>query len=355
MSSPKHIPHKRHLPQRLPAGYTVRPAQPDDAPHAVALFNVCSMRLVGEAPNSESELRVEWSAPKFDLSRDTRVILSPRGDVVGYAELWDTADPHVVAYAWGRVHPDHEGRGIGSFLMAWEKQRARQAIDKAPPDARVIVRTGALDRDLASTTLFKDHGFTPIRQFLRMMIQMTKTPPAPSWPSGVTVRTFARSDLEATARAVRDSFSDHWGHVDTPFDQDLEEWRHWIDTDEQFDPSVWYLAESEGELVGVALCTPKRHEDPSLGWIHTLGVRRTWRRRGIALALLRHALSDLYTKGKPKVGLDVDAESLTGATRLYERAGMRCERRSLTYEKELRAGIDLTCKTLEPSEGLPTP
>ncbi len=355
MSSRKHTPHESRRLQRLPAGYTVRPAQPDDAPHAVALFNLCSMRLVGEAPNSESELRVEWSAPKFDLSRDTRVVLSPRGDLVGYAELWDTADPHVVTYAWGRVHPDHQGQGIGSFLMAWEEQRARQAIEKAPPDARVVVRTGALDRDLASTRLLTDHGFSPVRQFLRMMIQMTKMPAAPNWPSGVTVRTFDRSDLEATARTVRDSFSDHWGHVDIPFDQDLEEWRHLIDTDEHFDPSLWYLAESDEELVGVALCTLKRHEDPSMGWIDTLGVRRAWRRRGIALALLQHALYDLYTRGKPKVGLGVDAESLTGATRLYEQAGMCCERRSLTYEKQLRAGVDLTRKALEPSDGMPTP
>jgi GNAT superfamily N-acetyltransferase len=209
------------------------------------------------------------------------------------------------------------------------------------------MRTGALDRDHASTQLLVEHGFSPIRRFLRMMIEMKDAPDVPAWPAGIIVRTFVRSDLEETTRAVRDSFSDHWGHVDTPFEQDLEEWKHWIDTDDDFDPTFWYLAESGGSLAGVALCTPKRYEDPTLGWIHTLGVRRPWRRRGIALALLQRALCDLYRRGKVKVGLGVDAESLTGAIRLYERAGMRCERCSLAYEKELRAGVDLTRKALE--------
>ena len=47
------------------------------------------------------------------------------------------------------------------------------------------------------------------------------------------------------------------------------------------------------------------------------------------------------------MGLDVDAESLTGATRLYEKAGMRVVHQDNQYQKELRAGIELSVEVLE--------
>ena len=61
-----------------------------------------------------------------------------------------------------------------------------------------------------------------------------------------------------------------------------------------------------------------------------------------ALALLHHSFGELYRRGKRKVGLEVDAQSLTGATRLYEKAGMRVDRQYDVYEKELRSGRDLS-------------
>ena len=66
-------------------------------------------------------------------------------------------------------------------------------------------------------------------------------------------------------------------------------------------------------------------------------MRRAYRRRGIAEALLKTAFAELYRRGERRVGLGVDAESPTGATRVYERAGMRTLWHAIVYEKELRA------------------
>jgi GNAT superfamily N-acetyltransferase len=77
-----------------------------------------------------------------------------------------------------------------------------------------------------------------------------------------------------------------------------------------------------------------------------LGVRRPWRKRGLGLALLYHAFGELRRRGCARVGLGVDGQSLTGATRLYEKAGMRAVTRSITFEKELRPGHDLATRTV---------
>ena len=58
------------------------------------------------------------------------------------------------------------------------------------------------------------------------------------------------------------------------------------------------------------------------------------------MALLRHSFREFDRRGTPCVGLSVDAASLTGATRLYERAGMRVVRKFDRYEKELRRGTE---------------
>ena len=75
-------------------------------------------------------------------------------------------------------------------------------------------------------------------------------------------------------------------------------------------------------------------------------MRRPWRKQGLGLALLRHAFNEFYRRGKRKVGLGVDAQNLTGALRLYESAGMRIDQAYDTYEKEMRAGTEISVKSL---------
>jgi mycothiol synthase len=104
-----------------------------------------------------------------------------------------------------------------------------------------------------------------------------------------------------------------------------------------FDPSLWFLVQHGGDSVAAVLCSIS----DGIGWIDTLAVRRPWRRRGLGSALLTHAFAALHERGMRRMALGVDAENPTGATRVYERAGMRVSQQYATYSKELRAGIDL--------------
>jgi hypothetical protein len=64
----------------------------------------------------------------------------------------------------------------------------------------------------------------------------------------------------------------------------------------------------------------------------------------VGLALLQQMFRALYQRGKRKVTLSVDAGGApdagyaSGATRLYEKAGMHVQRHYLFFEKKLRAG-----------------
>jgi mycothiol synthase len=104
----------------------------------------------------------------------------------------------------------------------------------------------------------------------------------------------------------------------------------------------------DGDQVAAAcLCRSQHGDDETMGWVSTLGVTRAYRRRGLGLALLRHAFEELRSRGKTSVGLGVDASSLTGATKLYEKVGMYVSERIDVYEKELRPGIVYGTQSVE--------
>jgi mycothiol synthase len=164
-------------------------------------------------------------------------------------------------------------------------------------------------------------------------------------PPGYELTTLKQfGDLRAVYRAYDESFRDHWGHVDRPEEVGFREFAHHIE-EPDFDPELWLLLveEETNEITAVGLCSPKSEENPTIGHVDILGVRRPWRRQGQGLLLLHQIFALFQQKGTYKqVALNVDAQSLTGATRLYERAGMRIERTYLIYEKVLQHGRDLS-------------
>jgi mycothiol synthase len=288
------------------------------------------------------QLQNRLGTPGLSLEADTRLVLSPKGEVVGTGTVLDLAEPHVQVESAGAVHPAHTGKGIGSAILSWIEERAREAIPKAPPDARVSLHQGADEREKASRALLERHGFRAIRHFWRMVIAMDAPPPTALWPEGIHVRTIdPKADLRRAYLAIRDAFKDHWGFVEGPVEEEFHRLEHRIAHDPDFDPTLFFLAEEAEEIAGVCYARPKTGTDASMGYVQVLGVLRPWRRRGLALALLHHAFGEFYRRGVKKVALHVDAQSLTGATCLYEKAGMTADEVGHAYEKELRPGIEL--------------
>jgi mycothiol synthase len=335
------------MPTRLPPQFQARPASMEDVDSVVQMLNLCSSESVGaELHNTESQ-KAGWTTPGFRLAADAVVVLGPRGELVGYADVLAFEKPHVQIRCWGRVHPEYRGLGIGTWLVEWEEERARSAIRMAPSDARVILRQGAFERDRHAHELLESHGFECVRRFWRMETDLDRPIAEPEWPEGIGIRIFdPKRDLEPAVSMARSAFQDHWGNVPRPLEQDIALWRHWIG-ESGFDARLWYLAVAGEEIVGLALCAGSSSEDPLLASVDSLAVARAWRRRGIGLALLRHAFRELQRRGNRRVDLGVDGDSLTGANRLYERAGMVPKRRSDIFVKELRGGRDLTCQRID--------
>ena len=327
--------------------YTVRAASLNDAQAVTDLVNICAVAETGHANADVSTLLSDWQTPYCDPQAQVRLVLD--GDrLVGYASFW--AEPPC-ATVWARcgVHPTYKGQGIGTYLAQWLTATARVvALTRAPRETKVVLNQLKSDGDSDSRDLLLLQGYQPVRHFLRMGIDLDTQPPEPVFPVGLTVRTFDRvTDLAGLVRAEQEIFRDHWGYVVLDFEQDLQAWAHWLDHDPYHDPTLWFLVMDNAAIAAVCLCTGTVTGEPDVGYVASLGVHRGWRQKGVGLAMLHLAFGEFYRRGKTQVTLDVDAESLTGATRLYEKAGMRVLRRQTAYELVLREGRELATQTLE--------
>ena len=332
----------------LPAGYSVRGGTLEDIPACVEMFNAWAEKELGHHELSGDEVRNEWVSGDFIPEEDTRIVFAPDGTLVGYVEAC-TREPNTVhPCIWGRVHPDYYDRGLGTELTKWAEQRSLSVLEHLDPELRVTHEIGNFHQVKSARELFENLGYSHLRSFYTMHIEMDAEPPAPRWADGIALRPFVpERDMEAVYRADVEAFSDHFGYIVQPFDVGFPRFVHHFTETENYDPSIWYVAWDGDEVAGISLGRPHAYEDPEMGWVSTLGVRRAWRKRGLGLALLQHSFGEFYKRGMRKVGLGVDAGSLTGALRLYEKAGMHVARQFDKYEKEIRAGVEISVQSIE--------
>ncbi|WP_172631934.1 GNAT family N-acetyltransferase [Dictyobacter arantiisoli] len=322
--------------------YTLRRPTWDDFQAIYEVINASRFNVTGVHETTEEEVRSRLSAPHLTLATESWVVESPEGQVVAFQVVEQIE--HARLFVNGDVHPDHLGQGIGMLLLQAAEQWAQEQVQLAVPDLRVVLNTPVNKQNTRKQHLFERHAYQPSRPFWRMGIELTSAPVEPRWPEGIELRTLADDHtperLYAVYEADQEIFQDHWGYVRQPY----EEWKHWAVRSDVFDASLWFLALAGDDIVGIGLCAD---EQEAGAWVHALGIKRSWRRRGLAQVLLQYAFGEFYRRGRQRIFLNVDGKSLTGATRVYERAGMHVVRETMHYEKELRAGKELSTQSLE--------
>ena len=322
----------------LPDGFTNRPATVEDIPQVVAMLN----QTVGDKKTYfEEDTKTEWSTPGFDVGNSVRLVFTPHQTLVGYIEIWDIDNPPVRPTIWGRVHPDYTRRGIGKYLMKWADQRAQQVLSRCPEGVRVAYQCGCDNDHISTQKLFDAMGLTYYRDSWDMEITLMEEPAKVIPPDEFVIRNYKHpEEFREVVLANEEAFEDHFGYVKKSPKQHLEQWQHLINTDLYFDPSVWFVAEhiTSGAIAGVSISRPRAWNDHHKAYLGSLSVRRPYRRKGLASALLKHTFRQFWLRGTNIISLSVDANNLTGATKLYEDAGMYVSRHLMMYEKEIRAG-----------------
>jgi ribosomal protein S18 acetylase RimI-like enzyme len=322
---------------------------PTDLDHVAALLVDCDVAEYGAPATTVDDVRSQWERLHFDLAQDAWLAQLDRGEraagpepLAGYVDVWprDPADwPERRFLVDLYVHPRHRAEHtslIGGGLLAQAEARARARLAaEGPPGAQGQLLSAVAGADPSGQALHLGAGYAQVGESWIMRVDHGATPPpAPRWPAGVELRPF-RPGVDETAAhlLINETFGDLADYRPVPFDN----WASRLLRRDDFDPRWWFLAWAPGPagaeaLAGAALC----FDEGSKGWVSQIGVRRAWRRQGLALALLHHAFGAFYAAGLPSVELGVNAANATGAVRVYERAGMHVSRRYVRFEKRIQ-------------------
>ena len=320
------------MPPALPPGFAIRPPLPGDGEAIVEMMNEETLRLRGVAMVDLDWIVGAWTAPGVDRENDFAVVTDPDEGMAAYVFV-ESHPPHTEVFSVGAVALEHHGRGIGAALVEEAERRARRFFASAPPDERIVMHAGTLAEEPRVAALLTAYGYFEARRFAQMSIDLDGEPSPPPAIPGIEIRQLTPGDERIVYDCLTEAFADHWGG-NWPTE---EVWlqRH-VDASTNFEPELWQLAWAGAELAGVLIADPDADGDPTLGHVSNVGVRRAYRRRGIGEALLRTSFVQFHERGLRGVTLEVDTESITGATRLYERLGMTAVPRFSQWEKELR-------------------
>jgi len=254
---------------------------------------------------------------------------------VGWGRIWHHPSGERLerAYVFGTVDPDWRGKGIGRTVFAWQLDRARAVLGAHDHDLPRFIKTAAWDWLTDAQHLYERFGFRAVRWFDELLRPLDP-PLEVNRVEGVEITPW-RMDRARDVRLLHNrAFADHWGSGAV----DPAAWAKRLSGyGTRLDLSV--IALVGGKVVGYSINEVYPEDEELLGrrdgWIATLGVDREHRRRGIASALIAASIDKFRRAGLTHVSIGVDADSPTGAHRLYYGLGFELEKRSVTHQLEL--------------------
>ncbi len=312
----------------LPDGWSAATPDEDDAAELTELLRRHEKRGRGWAGASEDDLLVEVSARGY-LTRENVVLRDPDGAIRGWGSAHDRAAGRMLlVVVVDRRLDDAVADRVAESLLAWADESARRIGAERGLDVQQI-DSGAFADDEAQHRWLERGGFTKVRTWWQMSRPVTPEDAVRDVEAkeGVRIRLVRREgtgmpdedDLRTVHDILESAFADHFNSHEETFDEFVfrlredpgHRWDHWwiaelVDGDEP---------EPAGALVGAV--SEGSGDAPDGSYVEYIGVLQSARGRGVAKSLLNTVIADAATNGRDRVGLEVDADSPTGADGLY--------------------------------------
>jgi mycothiol synthase len=331
--------------------FRLRPYTPSETQTVVDVINAASTRTVGFPRAVVDATGNIWSHRYVPFTSEKIVAVNQRDEIVGYA-YFTSSDNNIVAETGCAVHPDYWNRRIGTALLKWAEGRATHTSRLAPAGIRTVLQTSAYEAETGVMALLKEQGYSDVREWVHLVIELGEAPVVLALPSGLTLREMDLDhDWEIVGPAMDEAFTDHWGNIPAEYLESEPEEREVNDSEERPEPPTddsysnapgYCFIVLDGDTVaGGILCNARLVERNDTGRVGSIFVHPAYRRRGIARTLMLAAFDAFWKNGLRRIITDTDANSFTDSTRLYKALGMKPYRSEFTYEKEIRPGKEV--------------
>lgn len=288
----------------------LRAPRRDEANAVLAVIVARDVADIGRPDYTMQDLLADWALPEFDFGRDHFVVEDDDGTLVGWADV-DGGGTRLV------VHPDHEGRGVGTLLRAASEARMREM--------GIPLRQSVIPANAAAVKHVRAAGYERIQVYKRLRGDLDRVPP----PLDAPVRRF---DLEAEGRAVHELIEAAFAGIENNVPQSYETWLGEVAP--RSEPAFHLALDDDDGLVGAAI---GERWDGGVGYVAQLAVARRGRGRGHGRALLLALLNAFRAAGMSTAELSV-AGTNEPATGLYESAGLTLDFCAERWELRRAAG-----------------
>lgn len=266
------------------------------------------------------------------------VVVEVNGQVVGYKRVtwWEELDGTRIYGHFGFLLPEWRGKGIGRALLRHSENCLREIAADHPEGITRLFDTGAVDDQVGLVSLLADEGYQPIRYWYEMVRPDLENIPDFTLPEGIEARPVQPEHYRAIWEAEVEAFKDHWGEAEVE-EADYDRWLN--DRPSIFQPHLWQVAWDGDQVVGMVrnFIDAEHNErfNRKRGYTEYISVRRAWRKRGVAKALIARSFRLLKELSMTEAALGVDTENPNGALQLYESMGFRQVKRGASYRKPM--------------------
>lgn len=264
------------------------------------------------------------------------MLVETLNEVIAFVRVhWSQEDsgPRVYHHI-GHILPQWRHKGIGSYLLQFAQDRLGMLASSHRFNGSKFFQTWIADTDASSKAMLESHGYQPTRFDFDMLRPLSERIEHRTLPTGLEIRPVKPEEYRLVWVAMDEAFRDHWGYV--PASESTYEW--WQKSD-SFQPELWKVAWDGNQVAGMVLNFIDHAENQRYGrkrgYTENICVRRPWRRRGLARALLTQSLHMHKDMGMEEACLGVDTQNPNGALQLYESVGFKSVKRYTTYRKEI--------------------
>jgi len=309
-----------------------------DLPKMLAVINAAKIADQEERAETLEDITNNYKhLTNCDPYQDV-LIAEVNGEVIAYSRVtwWEEAKTSARCYlSFGFVHPDWRRRGLGRAMLHENERRLAEIAGSHPAEIERQFESHAINTQTDYLHLLEQEGYQPVRRFMSMVRPNLEDIPNLPLPEGLEVRPARPEHYRQIWNAFQEAFLDHWGFSE----QQEEDYQGWVESSE-FQPDLWQVAWEGSEVAGMILNFINPNENKEYqrlrGYTEGIGVRRPWRRRGLARALLARSLKMHRDLGLTEAALGVDTESLSGANTLYASMGFQPVRIFTTFRKPMK-------------------
>ena len=313
---------------------------PEEFPGMVAVYDACRPVDGYEWPYSVEDLARNFAHLDHCDPHQDMIFAAVQGETVGYGRgSWYREPGGVYLHELtGHVAPTWRRRGIGRAILRWTEERQRQVAGEQAGAGPHLFQVESQDSEQGVAELLLGDGYAVVRRWYQMTRPLGNEIPAAPLPDGLEVRPATPDQYRRIWDADVEAFRDHWGYAE-PTAANYEEW---LADPVAMMSDLWQIAWNGDQVAGQVRSFINHKENTEQGrlrgYTESISVRRPWRRRGLAQALILNSLRILKERGMTEAALGVDTENTSGALRLYERCGFRPVRGGAVYRKPFGAG-----------------